>query len=191
MGAAGATVLVPVKAFSQAKERLSTVLSPQQRATLARSMADHVVKAAFPLPVAVVCDDKEVAEWAAGLGAQVLSEPGLGLNGAVEAAVTALESQGVPRIIVTHSDLPLAKPLAWLAEVEGIALVPDRRDDGTNVISLPAHCGFRFSYGPGSFSRHRAEAERTGLAVKVVRDPDLAWDVDFPADMAALTRGSG
>ena len=190
MAAGEGTVLVPVKAFSQAKERLSTVLSPQQRAALARSMAEHVLNAASPLPVAIVCDNKEVAEWAEALGAQVLSEPGLGLNGAVQAAVAVLEAQGVSRIIVAHSDLPLAKPLAWLANVQGIALVPDRRDEGTNVISLPAHCGFRFSYGPGSFARHRAEADRTGLTVTVVRDPDLAWDVDFPADMTALARST-
>lgn len=177
---------MPVKAFSEAKKRLSGVLSPAQRASLARSMAEHVVRAAAPLPVAVVCDDAEVADWAEALGAQVLAEPGRGLNGAVAAAVNALESQGTPRIIVAHSDLPLAKPLSWLADVEGIVLVPDRRQDGTNVISLPAHCQFRFSYGPGSFYRHQQQAHGTGLPVSVVHDPDLAWDIDVPDDMAVL-----
>lgn len=181
-------VLVPVKAFSQAKRRLSGVLGPAQRAALARRMAEHVVRAASPLPVAVVCDDEEVAAWAAGLGASVLPEPGRGLNGAVEAAVGRLAAEGVARVVVAHSDLPLAKPLGWLADVEGIALVPDRRRDGTNVISLPSACGFRFMYGPGSFARHQQQAAATGLSVEVVYDADLAWDVDFPSDMGALAR---
>jgi 2-phospho-L-lactate guanylyltransferase len=149
-------------------------------------MAAHVLKAAGPLPVVVVCDDEEVAAWAEDLGARALREPGLGLNGAVNDAVAQLDGEGYERLVVVHSDLPRASRLAWLADIDGVALVPDRREDGTNVISVPAGCGFRFSYGPGSFSRHVAEARRTGLKWTVVRDAELAWDVDFPADIVAL-----
>ncbi len=182
-----AAALMPVKAFSRAKGRLAPVLGPEARAALAREMAERVVNAARPLPVVVVCDDEEVARWAEDLGARSLREPGLGLNGAVNAAVAQLDDEGYERLVVVHSDLPRASHLGWLAELEGIALVPDRREDGTNVISLPAGCGFRFSYGPGSFSRHRDEARRTGLKLTVVHDANLAWDVDVPADIAALS----
>ena len=181
-----AVVLVPVKAFSQAKMRLSSVLTPAERAALARKLAERVVSAARPLPVAVVCDDGEVATWAQSLGAHVLSEPGVGLNAAVAAALSQLGSEGYGRVVVAHGDLPLATNLAWLAEEQGIVLVPDRHRDGTNVISLPARCGFRFSYGPGSFVRHQQEAERTGTAWKIVYDDALGWDVDLPADMSAV-----
>jgi 2-phospho-L-lactate guanylyltransferase len=64
-----------------------------------------------------------------------------------------------------------------------VVLVPDRHDDGTNVISLPTGTGFRFEYGPGSCARHRSEAQRLGLPVIVVRDARLGWDVDRPADL--------
>jgi 2-phospho-L-lactate/phosphoenolpyruvate guanylyltransferase len=167
--------------------RLAPVLGPEARSALAREMAEHVVNAAKPLPVVVVCDAEEVAQWAEDLGARALREPGLGLNGAVNAAVAELNGEGYQRLVVAHSDLPRASQLAWLADIEGIVLVPDRREDGTNVISLPAHSGFRFSYGPGSFSRHREEADRTGLKWTVVRDAKLAWDVDLPADIVAVS----
>jgi 2-phospho-L-lactate guanylyltransferase len=88
--------------------------------------------------------------------------------------------------VVAHGDLPLARDLAALAQRGGpqvVTLVPDRHGDGTNVVVLPAGCGFRFAYGPGSFARHRAEAARLGLAVEVVHDPHLGWDVDHPADL--------
>ena len=98
-----------------------------------------------------------------------------------------LGAEGFERLVVAHADLPLATELEWLADIDGIALVPDRHLDGTNVISLPAKCGFSFSYGPGSFSRHQDEARRTGVPWRVIHDPGLAWDVDFPADMAAVT----
>jgi len=181
-----AVVVIPVKAFSQAKMRLSPVLSPSERATLARTMAEHVIKVARPLPVVVVCDDREVAQWARNVGARALVEPGAGLNGAVGIAFAELGREGYKRIIVAHGDLPLATNLAWLAEVDGVVLVPDRHEEGTNVLSLPAGSDFRFSYGTGSFARHCAEAERLGLAWLVVRDAELGWDVDFPIDLVAL-----
>ncbi len=87
-------VLVPVKAFDQAKRRLHLALSGPERADLSRAMADRVLTAAHPLPVAVVCDDNDVAEWARRRGALVIWEPGRGLNGAVEAGVDHL---AVPR----------------------------------------------------------------------------------------------
>jgi 2-phospho-L-lactate guanylyltransferase len=181
-------VLIPVKAFHQAKRRLGTSLSDPDRIQLVRAMAAHVVAACRPLPVAVVCDDEEVAQWASGVGATVMWEPGQGLNGAVRAGVDRLARAGARWVTVAHGDLPRARGLGVLEPFEGVTLVPDRRDDGTNVLRLPAGSAFRFAYGPGSFRAHRAEATRLGLPVRVLRHPDLAYDVDWPADVAELGR---
>lgn len=181
-------VLVPVKSFAEAKLRLAPALPPLERAHLARQMATHVVEAARPLPVAVVCDDAHVADWARSAGALVVWEPGRGLNGAVQAGVDQLAAAGARHVVVAHGDLPLAGPLAWAAGFAGITLVPDRRDDGTNVASIPTGTGFTFSYGPGSFLRHGTEARRLGLALRVVREPLLGYDVDEPGDLLAGVR---
>ena len=55
-------VLVPVKAFHQAKRRLGTSLGDSERIGLVRAMAERVLAACAPLPVAVVCDDEAVAD---------------------------------------------------------------------------------------------------------------------------------
>ena len=178
-------VLVPVKAFRNAKGRLSEALSPQERIELSRSMAATVVHAAAPLPVWIVCDDDDVAAWAAEAGASVLWKPGRGLNGAVDEGVADLAELGVATVIVAHADLPHAQALAHLAQGDGVTLVPDRHDDGTNVAVVPATSGFVFAYGPGSFRRHVEEAARLGLPLRVVREPRLAWDVDRPDDLLA------
>lgn len=183
-------VLVPVKAFGQAKRRLSGVLSQGDRRALARHLAEQVLLAARPLPVAVVCDDREVADWARVLGALVIWEPGRGLNGAVEAGIEHLAAMGVDHAVVAHADLPLAGGLTQLGEAQGITLVPDRRDDGTNVVRLPTGCGFRFSYGPGSFARHRAQCQALGIEWRVHRHPELALDIDSPTDLWADERWS-
>ena len=179
-------VLVPVKSFAEAKVRLAPALAPDERAALARAMAERVLAAAGRLPAAVVCDDRDVADWARGLGVLVVWEPGRGLNGAVEAGIAQLRSLGVEKVVVAHADLPLASDLTWVADFDGVTLVPDRYDDGTNVACVPSDSGFRFSYGPGSFARHLAEADRLGLAVRVVHEPSLGWDVDVPTDLNAL-----
>lgn len=178
-----AAVIVPVKAFHAAKVRLAPALSPAERSLLAREMATRVVRAAGPLPVTVVCDDPEVRTWAAEVGAEAHWTPGLGLDGAVEEGVRHVAAAGANRVVVVHADLPLATGLDHVVGTAGVLLVADRHDDGTNVIAIPATCGFRFAYGPGSFARHRAEAERLGLAITVLDDAVLAWDVDQPADL--------
>lgn len=176
-------MVIPVKAFQSAKVRLAPALTPAGRSELARFMAGLVVHAAGDLPVTVVCDDPVVREWAGSVGASVLWTPNLGLDGAVGAGVDAVTAAGAQRIVVAHSDLPLASGLDHVVGTDGVILVPDRRYDGSNVISLPALSGFQFSYGPGSFGRHQAEAARLGLAVTVLDDADLGWDVDIPDDL--------
>ena len=179
-------VLVPVKAFAQAKVRLAPALPPAERAALARTMAEGVLRAAHGLPTAVACDDPEVAAWAIEHGATVAWTPGLGLNGAVAAGVDQLAQLGAEHVIVAHADLPLADDLRWVADFDGVTLVPDRHGDGTNVLGVPASSGFRFAYGPGSFRRHQREAAQRDLPLRVVRVANLAWDIDLPADLENL-----
>ena len=180
----GTAVLLPVKSFAEAKLRLAPALSSAARRNLARDMATHVLGCAGPLPVAVVCDDVEVAAWAREHHALVVWEPERGLNRAVEAGVERLAAEGVERVVVAHADLAYAADLAWVGDFGGVTLVPDRSDNGTNVLGLPSGSGFMFSYGPGSFARHQAEARRLGLPLRIVRSPDLARDVDLPSDLA-------
>jgi len=186
---AGIGVLVPVKAFGAAKGRLAEALDAPARADLARRMAASVVAAAAPLPVAVACDDDDVADWARTVGAEVVPVDGPGLNRAVEEGVAALAAVGFERVLVAHADLPRARRFDHCAATDGITLVPDRHLDGTPVLVVPVGAGFRFAYGPGSFAAHVAEAERLGeLGVpwRTLHDPDLAWDVDDPEDLAGV-----
>jgi 2-phospho-L-lactate guanylyltransferase len=179
-------VLIPIKGFSVAKRRLGGSMNDADRINLVRSMATHVVASCLPLPVAVVCDDPEVAEWAADLGAIVMWEPGLGLNGAVRSGIQQLRQAGVEWVTIAHGDLPQAQGLGVLSPFDGVTLAPDRVDDGTNVLRVPTNVDFAFSYGAGSFRTHLAESLRIGLPVRVLRVPALAFDVDWPADVMEL-----
>lgn len=176
-------MLVPVKAFADAKARLASVLSPAEREALARWSAERVLGAAGELPVFVACDDEQVAEWARARGATVLWHPGAGLNAAVTRSVAELATRGAAHVVVAHGDLPRATRLASVVVPDAITLVPDARDDGTNVAAVPAHVAFPFAYGAGSFHRHLRLARDAGLPVAVRRDPLLARDLDTPDDL--------
>ena len=179
-------VVVPIRSFDGALSRLTAVLGRSGCRDLMRRMAGRVVAAADGLPVHVATDDAEVAAWAADLGAGVVPVGRPGLSIAVSMAVDRLAEAGVERAVVAHADLALARSLRP-ALGSGLVIVPDRRRDGSNVLCVPTACGFRFSYGPGSFRRHLVEAGRLGLAATVVEDDALAADIDHPEDLLALT----
>ena len=180
-------LLVPVKSFREAKNRLAPALNPRERAALAKDLAAIVLHAAKSLPAYVACDDGEVADWAIANGAFVLWTPGLGLSGAVTTGVTYLGEIGVATVVVAHADLPLATDLEHFGDDGAVTLAPDWRDDGTNVAAVPARSGYQFAYGQGSFQRHQQEAARLGLALHIVRDVALASDVDLPSDLHLVT----
>ena len=180
--------VIPIRAFALGKARLAASLDGAERATLARRWAEQVVHAAAPMPVVVVSSDPDVGAWASDLGLDRLDDPGT-LDAASAAGRDHLRAHGCTRVVISHADLPRAHGLARLARDASspvVALVPCHRDDGTPVLSVPTDVDFRFAYGPASFRRHAAEARRLGLGLRVVRDRDLAFDVDVPDDLAAL-----
>jgi 2-phospho-L-lactate guanylyltransferase len=180
--------VLPIRSFLLGKARLASDLEDEARADLGRRLADRVAEAAAPFPTVVVTSAPEVRAWAAERHLPVLDDPG-SLDAAAKLGYERLGASGVHRVLVVHADLARARSLERVAD-DGArpiaALVPCHRDDGTNVLALPADTGFRFAYGPGSFRRHAAEARRLGLGLRVVRDPDLAFDIDVPEDLAAL-----
>lgn len=185
-----AGVVIPIRAFRSGNARLAAALDADQRAELALAMAERVLAAAGTLPVAVVTADAEVRAWADAAGVAVVADPDRGLDGAAAAGVAFHRDLGRRRVVVAHADLPRAQPgtLERFAVVGPgiVTIVPCHRDDGTPVLSVPADAGFGFAYGPGSARRHAAIARALGLATHVVRDPELGYDVDVPADLVAL-----
>ncbi len=189
-------LLVPLKGFGEAKERLAVSLDADARRSLAERLAVGVLDAAGDLPVVVVCTDDHVADWARGLGASALQPRAGGLVEDLTEAHRIVARAGTGRVTIVPGDLARPGALRPVLDrhVAGtdertVLVVPDRRSDGTNLLSLPTSTGFRFRYGPGSAAAHVAEAERLGLPCVVVVDPDLAWDVDLPDDLPGDPNG--
>jgi 2-phospho-L-lactate/phosphoenolpyruvate guanylyltransferase len=183
-----AGVVVPIRSFRFGNRRLALVLDDEARTALARRMAETVIGAASTRPIVVVSSAPEVAQWCEQHRLPRLEDPGT-LDAAAAAGRRWTLEQGLGRVVVVHGDLPFASNLDDVA-AQGTApvavLVPDHRGDGTPVCSVPVDADFGYAYGPGSFARHVAAAARAGLTVRVVRDPNLQFDVDVPEDLIRL-----
>jgi 2-phospho-L-lactate guanylyltransferase len=190
--------LVPVKARAEGKTRLSGVLSPEARAALVRDMLRHVLEVLRASPgidhVAVVSPERDEVPP----DVLVLNEQGLGLNPTLGSAVATLKSMGAREVVIVPADLPRLKTRdveLLLAGVRsaGCALASDWRGLGTNAIALDMQLlrdiAFRFSFGEGSFARHRQEASALGLGPKLVRGTGLAFDLDEPRDLRLVDWG--
>ncbi len=180
--------MIPLRSFTLGKARLTSVLSEPEREALARSMAECVVDAAGSRPIAIVTSAPEVVTWARARALHVVDDPG-SLDAAAGAGREWAFARGLDRYAVVHADLPLAKSLDAVVSdgADSVAvIVPDHRNDGTPVLSLPSATPFTFAYGPDSAARHSEEARRRSLTVRVVHDPALGFDVDVAADLDTL-----
>lgn len=183
-------VIIPLKGFTKAKERLAPVFDAPQRSLLAQLTATAVLDVTMKLPdvtrVVVVTDDESCAAWARSKGSEALIEAG-GLNPSVAAAYRNI-GNSVDWVMVCHADIVHPERLAALpspGESQAI-LVRDRHRDGTNVLVLPAGEQFNFQYGPGSAEAHRQECEKRGIKPLEVIDNLLGIDMDTPEDLKML-----
>jgi 2-phospho-L-lactate guanylyltransferase len=180
-------VIIPVKPFAEAKQRLASVLNPVQRATLAEDMFRHVFGVASTRfgaeNVLVVSRSEHVLARARTEGGRAVPEENeSGLNSALSRAVTAA---AVSRVLVVASDLPELEPADFDEMLRSeCAIAPDHHRRGTNALLWPAHLVFAF--GDNSFTRHRAIAEDAGVAATTVLRRGLAQDIDVPDDLKRL-----
>jgi len=182
-------VIIPVKPFAEAKQRLASVLNPVQRMQLAERMFRHVFARAVSsfgaANVLVVSRSEDVLAMARSEGGISVQEANRSdLNSALLQAVRAA---AVSRVLVVASDLPIlgCDDLAEMAREE-CAIAPDRHQHGTNALVWPAHLPFAF--GENSFARHRAIAEGAGLTPITLVRRGLAHDVDVPEDLNSPDR---
>jgi 2-phospho-L-lactate guanylyltransferase len=184
-------VIIPVKPFAEAKQRLSPALDPGARAKLAEDLFRHVFEMtanfAGPACLVVVSRAQEILDFAAMRGTTALPECEPDLNAALRQAADHVLAQGASKLMVVASDLPLLCPgdLAAMAEHD-CAIAPDRRRRGTNALLWPAAPRPPFRFGVDSFSRHRAEARGNGLDPCIVSRTGLAHDVDLPGDLIGI-----
>src|SRR5437016_5394519 len=188
------TVLLPVKDFANAKQRLASKLDPPARAGLARSMCLDVLntlaRTRVPNRVIVFTAADEVIQMARPLGFDVVLEKSVDGH---SAAVNHMVSEVLPsssRLLSIASDLPrlVASEVDFSLDAasEPVTLIPSRDWTGTNGVVFIPPARILMEYGEGSFRRHPSKASAAGHTADVMNLPGMAFDLDTPEDLQAF-----
>lgn len=190
-------LLLPIKDLRNAKQRLAAVLSPEERFALAQAMLADTIRAIRGAQRAqkifVVTNSQPAMETAEKYGWEILREElQISESASVDFASRLCAERGVTALLRLPLDLPLVQPadiddlLATECAAPAVVMVPSRDGTGTNAILRTPPALFPSHFGPNSFAKHRAEAERIGARIIVRRNARLEMDVDDESDLRAL-----
>jgi 2-phospho-L-lactate guanylyltransferase len=189
-------VVVLIKGFETAKQRLSPALDAAGRERLAKQNARLALAAAGAGDaVLAVCGSQDAAELARLAGAETLLERGPeGQNPAARRGIEHAVRRGAGAVLLLSSDLPLvsrravAGMIAFSRRLQSPAAVaaPASGRGGTNALYLAPPDALRLHFGDDSLARFEAEAAGRRVEFRLYRSRALALDLDEPADLATL-----
>ncbi len=188
------TVLLPVKGFSEAKQRLAPVLNPTERSALARAMLRDVLAAVGGSHstdrAIVITASGEVRDLSLGFGFEVVDENIVAGHSAAVNRMTLELGAVASRLLSIASDLPTIRAHeidgVLDADYDGLALIRSRDQTGTNGVLMQPGCRIEMEYGTDSLRRHLASAKACHLPVDVLDIPGIGFDVDTAKDLFDL-----
>lgn len=200
-----AVAILPIKSFTEAKQRLADHLPAGARRALVEAMFSDVLvalrRSSAVVQLIVVTRDTVAQQVAGGYGATVLDEQQPGHSAAALVGIARAARDGAERVLLVPGDCPLLAPaeldalIGRPAPPRSTLVVPDRHGAGTNALLLTPPDAIEPAFGPGSRERHVQRARERGSQPEVVEVPSLGLDIDTPEDLAeletrlSLTRG--
>jgi 2-phospho-L-lactate/phosphoenolpyruvate guanylyltransferase len=199
-------LLIPVKDLSNAKQRLSGLLSGAERSEFAGRMLAHTLGEASRSRgcdrVAVVTLSEPAVKMAGRLGFEVIRErEQVSESISVDYALRILSAKGASAALRLPIDLPLVtaeeidtifSEMDLLSRRRSVVMVASRDQTGTNAIGRTPPDLFPSHFGPGSLKKHREEARLSGSVCRELRLPGVECDIDDPADLSwFLEHGKG
>jgi len=183
------SVVIPVKRLAVGKSRLRAALADDDVVLAIALDTVAAARAAGGVDrVLVVTGDPAVAIAVRAVGAEVIVDPGGGLNAAIMAGATAAGA-AVPRAALL-ADLPalrceeLDAALGAIGGTTARGYVADHAGTGTTLLGAAAGTPLEPRFGQGSAAAHAA----TGAHALDGDWPGLRLDVDTAADLAAARR---
>lgn len=189
-------VVVPVKDFASAKQRLDAALPPAVRCRLAEVMLEDVLAALMPASgpdcVFVVTRDERATTMATEKGASIIVDlDNHGETEAVAFATDVLVQRGFRSMLVVPGDIPLiaredVEQIIRAGRDVDVVFVPAHDERGTNAALLTPPDVLPLRFGNDSFRPHLQSALDRSLRTKVIHLSNVALDIDTPADLMAL-----
>lgn len=194
-------VVVPLKDFTKAKQRLSGCLTPSERRGLFQAMVEDVLAVLSSHTgvdnLVLLSDDPAAYLLAEHFSAQCWSEREFseaGLNPLLTAAmqrIAALDAEA--ELMIVHGDLPLLTHVelnllldTHRSNKQQLTIANDRHGLGTNVLICRPSDGLPLAYGENSCNLHLQHAERLQLKAAAITLDGIAIDVDCRDDLLLL-----
>jgi 2-phospho-L-lactate/phosphoenolpyruvate guanylyltransferase len=191
---------VPVKEFADAKQRLASLLAPEQRQALAAAMLEDVLAALVNSPVAgimVNTVDPIAGELARRYGARVVIDGARdGHTGAVMAMARILGGEGREGMLTVPGDIPRVTSAEIAAIIEArrpspsVTIVPAHDERGSNAALCLPPSVMQLRFGDDSFLPHLASVRALGIEPVIVRLPGIGLDIDQPQDLRAFMQAT-
>ncbi|NWF68947.1 MAG: 2-phospho-L-lactate guanylyltransferase [Chloroflexi bacterium] len=192
-------VIIPIKPLKQAKSRLASVITPEQRQQFAQALLRNTLETVQGVPqitgTLVISRDSKALAIAREYKAFTVMESGAPeLNAALMRAAQVVSGWRADAVLVLPADLPLITREDISAIIDlgrdyrSVVIATDEHEDGTNALMTRPPGMFAYAYGAGSYQRHMALARAAGAAVKVYHSERLMLDVDLPEDLERYIR---
>jgi 2-phospho-L-lactate guanylyltransferase len=190
-------LLLPIKDLRNAKQRLASVLTPEERFALAHAMLADTIRAVRGVQhadkILVVTNYEPAMQAARENGWEIIrEEKQISESVSVDAASRQCEERGMTGVLRLPLDLPLVQSgdiddlLVAECSAPALVIVPSRDGTGTNAILRTPPTLFPSHFGNGSFAKHCEEAERASARVLKRRNVRLEMDVDDESDLRAM-----
>lgn len=194
-------LLIPVKDLARAKQRLSGLMTQEERTRLAWAMLETTFAAASAVKsvdrIAVVTLYPPALALAGKSGMEIIIETEQSSESAsVDFGSKELIKRGATAVLRLPLDLPLieSEDLEIILSYRnaGVVLVPSRDGTGTNAILRSPPDLFPSHFGPGSLAKHLEAAAKAQAECEVIQLPRIALDLDDQDDLVEfLDRGAG
>ena len=191
--------VIPVKKINNAKCRLKSVLSPFQRSEFFAMMLEDVLSILKNIPeienvsLATVCT--KALKIAKKYDASILNtHSDEGQTSAITKSATALEQNGVKKMLMLPGDIPLvneneiSKVINVHKSAPTMTIVPARDRKGSNCVALSPPTAMPLSFGPNSYFPHLEMARSLGLKINSIPLSGIGLDIDTPADLKELCK---
>jgi 2-phospho-L-lactate guanylyltransferase len=190
---------VPVKEFTGAKQRLASLLSPDQREILAETMLEDVLSALAAATrlagILVNTVDPRAATLAERYGGRVVTEGARdGHTGAVNGMARVLAAEGSGALLTLPGDIPRVTPweidtvVSSCRDAPSFTIVPAHDELGSNAVICVPPSAVPLRFGDDSYFPHLLAARRHGIEPVIVRLPGIGLDIDHPVDLLAFLR---
>lgn len=189
---AGTLVAVLVKDFGRAKTRLR--LASDVRSVVAAELA-LTAMLAVPSGSIVIAGSADVARAAEEIGLEAaLEDEPQGQNRAATHAIEIARQRGCRGLLLLSADLPLVTSTVVSAMLEQAASLeppcalaaPAEGRGGTNALYLAPPDALDLHFGDQSLHAFETEARSRDVRFELFHAPELALDLDVPADLEEL-----